>query len=168
MLSLTVQGQDDLRRVAEALRRGKGTLRRELTTAFKDAGKQTLDRVKRNARTMSIRGRRKGGRRFVDHLPGTNIRARIARVTELEVSTSAGDPRVRFVVHTDRLGDARNLPWHFDSGRTFRHPIMGNRQAWAGQSGQPWFYNEVRDDLDVFVAKCDDAIERTIQSIEKS
>jgi hypothetical protein len=167
VLTLTVLGDKDLRSTAEALRRGKGTLRRELTKAFKDAGADTLKRVKRNAETMRIRGRRKGGRRFTEHRPGTNIRHRIANVTELEVSTGGGDPRVRFVVRTDRLGDARNLPFHLDSGRTFRHPIMGNRSAWAGQSGQPWFYDEIKKDLDTFRRECQDAIDRTIQQIER-
>lgn len=167
MLTLTVKGQRELRAAADALRRGQGTLRKELTKAFKDAGKTTLKRVKRNAETMRIRGRRKGGRRFTEHRPGTHIRHRIANVTELEVSTGGGDPRVKFVVRTGRLGSARNLPYHFDSGRTFRHPIMGNRSAWAGQSGQPWFYDEIKKDLDVFRRECQVAIDRTVQTIQK-
>ncbi len=166
MISLTVAGQKELREVSERLKRGQGTLRKELTRAFRDAGKETLQRVKANALSMRIRGRRHGGRRFTEMRPGTNIRARIARVTELEVSTGSGDPRVKFVVRSDRLGKARNLPFHFDSGRVFRHPIMGNRKAWAGQSGEPWFYKEIKRDIDVFAAKCEDAIDRTIQQIE--
>lgn len=166
-LSLTVVGADKLRKTSEALKRGQGTLRKELTQSFKQAGNEVLRRVKANALSMRIRGRRKGGRPFTAHMPGTAIRARIARVTELEVSSGTNDPRVKFVVRADRLGDARYLPFHFDSGRVFRHPIMGNRQAWAGQSGEPWFYDEIKKDLDVFAAKCDDAIDRTIQQIEK-
>lgn len=168
MLSLTVAGQKELREVSERLRRGQGILRKELTKAFRDAGKETLQRVKRNALSMSIRGRRKGGRRFTDHMAGTNIRARIARVTELEVSSGSGDPRVKFIVRSERLGNARSLPAHFESGKVFRHPIMGNRHAWAGQSGQPWFYDEIKKDVDVFAGKCEDAIDRTIQQIEGS
>lgn len=166
MISLTIKGADDLRKVSEALKRGQGTLRRELTAAFKSAGQQTLQRVRNNARTMRIRGRRKGGRRFTDHMAGTDIRNRIARVTELEVSTGSGDPRVKFVVRADRLGNARNLPFHFDSGRVFRHPIMGNKRSWAGQSGSPWFTEEIKRDVKVFADKCEDAIDRTIQQIE--
>jgi hypothetical protein len=166
VISLTVAGQAELRAVSERLRRGQGTLRRELTKAFKDAGNQTLRRVKANALSMRIRGRRHGGRPFTAHTAGGNIRARIARVTELEVSTGGGDPRVKFVVRSDRLGNARNVPFHLDSGKVFRHPIMGNRQAWAGSVGQPWFYKEIKKDLDVFADKCEDAIEKTIQQIE--
>lgn len=167
-LRLTIKGADELRRVSEALRRGKGVLRQELTKAFKEAGQETLKKIKHNVETMPVRGRRKGGRRFTDVRPGTAIRRRISRVTELEVSTGAGNPHVAFVVRADRLGDARNLPWHFDSGRVFRHPIMGNKRAWAGESGKPWFYDEARNSRDVFVGKCDEAIDRTIQTIERS
>lgn len=167
MISMTVVGQQELREVSGRLKRGQGTLRKELTKAFKDAGQETLKRVRRNALTMQIRGRRHGGRPFTAVMAGTAIRARIARVTELEVSTGSDDPRVKFVVRSGRLGNARNLPYHFDSGKVFRHPIMGNREAWAGQSGESgWFTDEIKKDLDVFAAKCEDAIDRTIQQIE--
>lgn len=167
MLRLTVKGERELRETAQALRRGKGILRRELTQAFRDAGQTTLRRVKANIESMPMRGYRKGGKAFTQHRAGTGIRHRIARVTELEVSTSAGGPHVRFVVRSDRLGNARNVPFHLDSGRRFRHPIMGNRNAWAGQSGKPWFYNEIREDLDVFAKECDKAIDDTIAAIER-
>lgn len=167
MLSLTIKGERQLRQVSDALKRGKGTLRSELTKAFRDAGQATLKQVKRNVETMQIRGRKHGGRTFREVRPGTNIRQRISRVTELQVTTGANDPRVSFVVKTDRLGDARNLPWHLDSGKIFRHPIMGNRSAWAGQSGKPWFYSEIKKNRDAFVDECDKAIQRTIDRIEK-
>jgi hypothetical protein len=172
-LTLTIKGQRDLQPTANALRGGKGVLRRELTKAFKDAGADTLRRVKKNVETMPIRGYRTGRQpRFTEQMPGTHIRRRISRVTELEVSTSTVDPRVRFRVRTDRLGDASEVPWHFESGKIFRHPIMGkdkegNWRGGAGQSGKPWFYAEIRSDQAVFVAKCDAAIQRTIDKIER-
>lgn len=166
-LSLTIKGQRDLKRVAEDLRRAKGTLRKELVQAFKQAGQTTLKRVKHNIESMNIRGYKTGRKPpFTDRRPGTRLRQRISNVTELDVSSSAGDPHVRFQVVTDRLGNARNVPYHLDSGKTFRHPIMGNRQSWAGNSGKPWFYNEIKNDRDVFADECDKAIDRTIQSIE--
>lgn len=168
MLTLTVKGARELRELARDLRRAKGTLRSELTKAFKAAGADTLRRVKKNMTTMQIRGYSTGKKpRFTDRQPGTNIRARIARVTELDVRTGSIDPHVEFQVHTGRLGDARNLPWHFDTGKKFRHPIMGRRGRWASQSGKPWFYDEIRTDLDLFRAECDTAIDKTIQTIER-
>jgi hypothetical protein len=168
MLRLTVRGQRELQDLANDLRRAKGTLRRDLVKAFKDAGQPTLRAVKTNVETMRIRGyRTRSKARFTQSRSGTNLRKRISRVTELEISSSSADPRVSFVVHTDRLGSARNVPWHLDSGKQFRHPIMGNRNAWAASSGTPWFYDEIRNGLDLFVAECDRAIEHTIQTIER-
>jgi hypothetical protein len=140
-----------------------------LTAAFKRAGAKTLKQVKHNMTTMQIKGYRAGGKTpFTARLPGTHIRQRIARVTELEVRTGSVDPVMRFVVHTDRLGDARNLPYHLDSGRKFRHPIMGHRGRWAANSGKPWFYEPIKKDRDsTLTDECDDAISRTVQKIEK-
>lgn len=167
MLTLTVKGSRQLQDVANALRRGKGTLRSELTSAFRRAGSDTLQRVKQNMLTMPMQGYRVGGSTFTARMPGTGIRRRIARVTELDVRTGVAGPIVRFEVRTDRLGNARQLPWHLDSGRTFRHPIMGRRSRWASQSGKPWFRKEISSDLELFRAKCDEAITNTVEKIEK-
>lgn len=165
---MTVKGADELRDLARDLRRAKGTLRSELTKSFKKAGASTLKQVKKNMTTMQIKGYSTGRKpRFTDKQPGTGIRKRIARVTELDVRTGSADPRVEFQVHTDRLSDARNLPWHLDTGKKFRHPIMGRRGRWAANSGKPWFYDEIRSDLDTFRAECDKAIDVTIQKIER-
>lgn len=176
MLSLTIVGTTELRDLARDLRRARGTLRSELTGAFKRAGEDTLRKVKRNMTTMDIRGYRAGGRRpFTEKMPGTNIRARIARLTELDVRTGSNGPRMRFVVHTDRLEpNARNLPFYLDSGRKFRHPIMGFQKgrgrAWRGGAasrGRPWFRREVQAGYARTYAECDRAITNTVRQIER-
>jgi len=167
MLSLTIVGTGQFQDLSLRLRRARGTLRAELTKAFKEAGEDTLRRVKLNMTTMQIKGYRAGGRQFREHRSGKGLRRRIAAVTELEVRTGSDTPRVKFVVRTDRLGDAKNLPFHMDSGKRWRHPIMGNRSKWAANSGKPWFYGEIRSDLDLFKAECQKAIDKTVQSIER-
>lgn len=167
MLSLTVVGTRELQDLSLRLRRAQGTLRAELARAFKEAGKDTLRRVKLNMTTMQVKGYRAGGREFRQHRPGKGLRRRIAAVTELEVRSGSDQPRVKFVVRTDRLGDKKNLPYLMDSGKKWRHPIMGNRSKWAANSGKPWFYKEIRSDLDLFKAECEKAIESTVQSIER-
>ncbi len=167
MISLTVLGAGDMRELSERLRKAPIKLRAELFRAFKAAGNPTLRKVKRNIETMDIKGYRARGRAFKQQRPGTNIRQRISAVTELDIYTGSADPRVKFIVHSNRLGDAKNLPFLLDSGKRFRHPIMGNRSAWAANSGKPWFYKEIRDGLDVFKAESEKAIEATIQSIER-
>jgi hypothetical protein len=167
MLSLTIVGAGQLQDLSRRLRRARGVLRAELTKAFRDAGQDTLKRVKRNMTSMDVKGYRAGGRPFRERRAGKGLRRRIAAVTELEVRTGSDTPRVRFVVKTGRLGDARNLPFHMDSGKRWRHPIMGNRSKWAASSGKPWFYEEIRSDRAIFEAKCQAAIDKTIQSIER-
>lgn len=169
MLSLTIKGEAQLRDLARDLRRGKSTLRSELTTAFKRAGEKTLKQVKHNMTSMQIQGHKTGRKpAFTAAIAGTGLRRSIARVTEYEVRTGSAGPVVRFIVRTDRLGNAKNVPFHLDSGKTFRHPIMGNRRSWAASSGKPWFYDEIKKDRDtVLTAECDKAIERTVQRLEK-
>lgn len=169
MLSLTIKGEAQLRDLARDLRRGKGTLRSELTRAFKKAGEKTLRQVKHNMTTMQIKGYKTGRKPpFTAHTGPHRLRARIAAVTEYEVRTGSVGPVVRFAVKSERLGKARKLPWHLDTGKTFRHPIMGNRSSWAANSGSPWFYNEIKKDRDTFVTdECDQAIARTVEKIEK-
>ena len=72
---------------------------------------------------------------------------------------------MRFVVRTDRLGDARRLPFYLDSGKRWRHPIMGKRGRWASSSGKPWFRKEITSDLKRFEAECERAIDRTVARI---
>jgi len=169
VLSLTIKGEAQLRDLARDLRRGKGTLRSELTKAFKTAGAQTLKQVKSNMTSMQIKGYKTGRNpAFTAKRPGAGIRARIAAVTEYEVRTGSVGPVVRFVVQSARLGNAQSLPWHLDTGKKFRHPIMGNRSSWAANSGTPWFYDEIKKDRDTFLTdECDKAIARTVQNIEK-
>jgi hypothetical protein len=168
VLVMTIKGADELRDLARDLRRAKGTLRSELTKAFKRAAEPTLKDVKRNVTTMDIKGFRTGRRpTFTARIPGNGLRRRIAAVTELDVSTGSGGPRAQFVVRVDRLGNARSLPWHLDSGKKFRHPIMGNRSSWASSLGKPWFYETIRSDMPRFEAECDQAIDRTVAAIER-
>lgn len=174
MLSLTIVGSAELRDLARDLRRARGTLRAELTSAFRRAGEPTLRQVKRNMTTMDIKGYRTRGRPFRAQMPGTRIRARIARLTELEVRTGSNGPRVRFVVHTGRLRPGeRKLPFYLDSGRKFRHPIMGfvkGTRTWragAASSGKPWFRKEITSGFNRFEAESERAITNTVRQIER-
>lgn len=165
---IQVKGASELRAAAAALRRGKGTLRQELAQSMRTAGQSTLRDVKTAAETMTMVGYRTGKRRFPAGVGGPGgIRRRVSRVTELEVKTGGASPTVRFVVRSDRLGNARNMPRLLDSGRKFRHPVMGNVHVWAGQKGQPWFRKTVIRDMTKFRAEAQRAIDRTVAKIER-
>jgi hypothetical protein len=119
--------------------------------------------------SMQIQGYKTGRKPAFTASTGVKgLRKRIAAVTEYEVRTGTVGPVVRFVVRTDRLGTRQSLPWHLDTGKHFRHPIMGNRSSWAASSGTPWFYDEIKKDRDTFLTdECDQAIARTVAKLEK-
>ena len=165
-MRIKLRGAERLHVAAKDLRRAGGNVRKEMTTALRNAANPTLRKVKDAAATMTIRGFRTGRpHRFTAHLPGTHIRARVARVVELELSSSAANPHASFVVHNERLGNAKNMPFRLDTGRPFRHPLPGNnRHRWAAVSGEPWFYDNIK--ADPFEAEIREAIDRVIDQAE--
>lgn len=172
-LKVTVRNPYELRQLAQNLKRVKGNLRKETGAALRKSGQATLRKVKTNVTTMRIVGFRVPGakRRFPASFKGDGgIRRRIARVVELDVSTGSGDPRVVFRVRSDRLGNARNMPRRLDSGKRFRHPIMGKNPdgSWRGGAasrGQPFFRKTILRDLPGIRDDIDDAIDRVADKI---
>jgi hypothetical protein len=65
------------------------------------------------------------------------ITGRIAAATKVSI-TGRG---VRIRVNNGSLGNARKLPAYIDAGKTWRHPVMGNRRAWVSQTASEpgWF-----------------------------
>lgn len=164
-MRVTLRGERQLRDLARDLRRAKGTLRREMAQALRRPTEQGVRKAKRAIEELNIRGQRKGGERFTAPTAGGHIRRRIARVIESSVSTSAEHPHATIVVRNDRLGNARNVPWHLDTGKVFRHPIMGNREAWAASRGAPWFYASI--DREQYEKAVDEGLDRVVAQIEK-
>lgn len=165
-MRVTIKGERGLRDLARDLRRAKGTVRRELADSLRKPTAAGVRDAKASIAGLSIRGQRTRSRdRFTAPTTGGHIRARIARVIEADVSTSAGNPRAVIVVRNERLGNARNVPWLLDTGKTYRHPIMGNRSAWAGSRGSPWFYSAI--DQEAYVREADEALTRIVQKIER-
>lgn len=146
-MRVTLKGAKDLQDLANDLRRAGGTLRREVAEALREPTKEAERAAKRAIESLRIVGVRTGSRhRFTHVTPGGHIRARIARVIESDVSTSATNPHAQVVVRSERLGNAHNVPWHLESGRVFRHPLPNTRDTWAGSRGGPWFYQSVDEE----------------------
>lgn len=171
-LDVTIRGADKLRAVARALREAdKVTLGRQLGKAIKDAAKPTLDDLRRSARDIKTTGYRKPGatRPFTAVVAPKGTRAKIAAACAAEVRLAGDDPRVRFRVQPTKLPEPiRTLPRKFDSAGTWRHPVMGNREAWVGQSGDPWFWPPIRDNIGTFRAEIDKALDAVKEKIERS
>lgn len=163
-----VSGEDGVRRMARAVAEGPDHLRDNLGTAVRRATRPTLRDAKRAIQTNRIVGYPAGGRKYRGPDGPKGLRQAIANAVDAEVHVGTLNPRVRFVVRTYELGDRRKLPEYIDSGKRWRHPIMGNRRAWASQSGRPWFERSIERNRPLFEQRINEAVTRTARAIERS
>lgn len=172
MLDIQMRGAEDLRKMARALREAdKVGLGRELGKAIKDAAKPTERAIQESARNFQTHGvRRPGARRpFTRAMPSKGTRARIANAVKAEVRINEENPRVRFSVKNSQLPEnLKGMPSKFDSPTPWRHPVLGNRNAWVSQTGSSWFWPPIRDRIKLFRAELDKALDRTREKLERS
>lgn len=169
-VQITIKGAEKLRAMALALRKAdREDLTRGLQKAIKDAAKPTLRAVQESARDIHTAGLRKPGARrpFIGPTAPKGTRAKIADAVVADVTVGVDEQRVRFRVANARLPrEIQVLPRKFDDGGTFRHPVMGNRQVWVSQTGDPWFWPPIRDHIKDFRAEIDKALEDTRRKLE--
>jgi hypothetical protein len=165
-----ITGARQLRDAAKLLRNaGRKDLARNLQTAVKRAGQPALNRLKASARRIRVSGYgTTARRRFVGPTEPKRLRERIANATGIEYSATETGARVSFRTRSSQMGSAGKLPRYFDSGVTFRHPIMGHRSMWADEKGEPWFFAPIKDSLPDFRDEISNAIDETIHQIETS
>lgn len=169
MLRVEVKHQAQFADVARRLKGAKGTIRRDTTAGLTRSVDKVLRKVRRNVETLGMKGFRvrRAKTRFTAKLTGGRIRRGISRVTEGRVSTSRGNPQLDLVVHSDRLGNARNLPGYFDRQKRFRHPVVGNREVWAGQrSTSGWFRQPILEELPEVRAEVDRQLDKTRRALD--
>ncbi|HET8684774.1 MAG TPA: hypothetical protein VFM54_23315 [Micromonosporaceae bacterium] len=156
--------------VTRRLKRAKGTIRRDTAAGLKASGTDVLREVQSNVEALEIRGfrvRGRGRKRFRAKLPGTKIRRRISRVTQMRVSTARTMPRLDLYVDSDKLGSARNLPGYFDRRTKFRHPLPGTRRVWAAQQSRSgWFREPVLRKLPAVRQAVDAQLDRTRRALD--
>ena len=173
MFDVRVQGAEELRAVARALRRADRTdLTRELTRAIRDGAKPVLSDVQRAVRELPIRGFPYPGRRRAFSAarwsPSHALRDRVAQGVTVRVGVSEDNPRVRFAA-SGRLvpgthGDS--MPRRLDAAGGWRHQVLGNRQVWVRQQGKPWFGTTIYRRADEFRDHIDRALDRVREQIE--
>lgn len=167
----SVRGGDKLRSVAKALREaGRADLQREVARATKDASSGTLKNLRAAARRVRIVGIPRPQRRSPYGGPSTpkHLRERMAAATVVEVRTGERETRVSFTTKGSRLGSASMLPRKIDSGKPWRHPIMGNRNSWAAQRGEPWFFEPIKAGLRETRKDISAALDGIVEKIERS
>jgi hypothetical protein len=170
-ISLTVKGADKLRTMARKLREASNVeLPRELQKAIRTAAKPTLEAIQESARHISTKGIPKPGAKHPFRGPSKpkGLRQKIAEAVVADVQTGGDDPKVQFRVSQARLPDSiRQMPRKFDQGGTFRHPVMGNREVWVSQTGDPWFWPPIRDHIKDFRAEIDGALNEVARKLEE-
>src|SRR5512144_2617494 len=156
--------------MALALRKAdRDDLRRGLQKAIKAAARPTLRAVQDSARGISTKGIRRPGAKhpFSGPTVPKGTREKIAGAVVADVRLTGDEPRVRFRVAASRLpSNIRALPRKFDDGGTFRHPVMGNRDVWVSQTGDPWFWPPIRDHIKDFRSESDKALDDVRRKLE--
>lgn len=172
VLEIQVRGAEKLRLMADALRKAdREDLRRGLDRAIRRAAKPTVADIRDSAANISTRGVARPGAKHPFRGPSTpkGLRRKIAAAVTADVSTAGENARVSFRVRTSRLAPGiQVMPRKFDEGGTFRHPVMGNRDVWVDQTGDPWFWPPIRDHLGTFRAEIDVALDDVRTKIEGS
>lgn len=169
-LDIQIKGAEKLRRMADRLRLAhKEVLGRELNTAIKAAAGPTLKDIRASAESLTTTGVRKPGARhpFVKVMPPKGLRHKVAESVEAQVSVLSENPRVRFRTGRGLPPELANMPRNLDNPGTFRHPIMGNRNAWVSQRGDPWFWKPIEHNLPTFRGEIDKALDRTREFLER-
>lgn len=166
MFRVQITGEHNVRNMARAVADGPDHMRANLARAMRSAAQPTLRAVKQAIQTNRIRGYRTGGRRYRGPSTPKRLRARIAAAIHLDLDVGSLSPRAQFTVRTSAVGAGR-VPEYIESGRRWRHPIMGNREAWASSQGEPYFERTVQRHQPLFARRTNEAVERTARAIAR-
>lgn len=166
MFRFQVLGEQRLISMARAVDDGPNHLREQLGRAVQRAARATLRDVKRAAQTNRIRGYRTGGRPYVGPSAPKGLRARLAAAVHLDLDVGSLSPRAQFMMRSRQVG-AGLVPEYIEAGVIWRHPIMGNRHAWAASKGEPFFEKNVERNRPLFERRLEEATERVARAIER-
>lgn len=174
MISAQVRGADDMRRMAQALRRAdRVDLRADLVGEIRGSAEPARRDVEQAALHIRTRGLPVSGRRrpFDSRRLRTphHLRRQIASAVTTSVRLSETSPRLSIRVSGRRLPPSkRSMPRKLDNGRTFRHPVMGHRQTWAAQTSQGWFWPPIRKRLYIMRQELSRILDRLITRLEST
>lgn len=162
---VSVDGAQRLKQLSRDLKAaGRGDLQRDMRREIRAAGKPVVEDIRRAVLGVDVSSSR-GGTAPPDR--STGLRARVAKATG--ISTTARGIRIR--VSGRRLGDDAKLAKYLDAslGRyaRWRHPVFGNRDNWAQQQGEPYFFNTIRKHTKDFRKAVDTAMAKTAAKIRR-
>lgn len=169
MFRVQITGEHAVRNMARSVADGPDHLRANLARAIRSAAQPTLRAVKRAAATNRIRGyptSRRSGRAYRGPSAPKGLRARLAAAVHLDLDVGSLSPRAQFTIRTAAVGAGR-VPEYIEAGIVWRHPIMGNRKAWASSRGEPFFEKTVERHQPLFARRTNEAVDRTARAIAR-
>lgn len=166
---LTFRGRNTLDQTARALRRAPGNLRRELKDGLEDAAKPAVQALRSATRAADVRGRRRGGRPFRAQIPSRGLRRPMARAIESDISTSATGARVDIRLREGSVPPRirRLVKYVLGDANRWRHPVMGNRNAWVSQNAPNVWWKTLKPFLSRFNREVAEATRRTEEQLQR-
>jgi hypothetical protein len=177
-LDAEFQPGSDFRALAPRLRGAPKNIRKELNTAIKAITTTTENRLKRAVENLDSKGTTGGGSRQRERhnttasgrLPKhTGLRRNIAKGVQRKITYSGFRTGVRIRVDPKYIpADQRALIRYTNSGKTFRHPVKGNRNVWVDQSFGPghWFDDTIKADRSRILQQIDTAARRAMEQLQ--
>lgn len=128
---------EDVKNLLRVMRASGRDLRRDMGKEIRRVAQPVIDDMRSEVSGMSLPVVSSGKEPYRGPTGGGGITGRIAAATKVSITTGG----VRIKVNNGSLGNARKLPAYIDAGKTWRHPVMGNRKAWVSQTAASdgWF-----------------------------
>jgi hypothetical protein len=163
-MQFELRDSGDLKAVSRALRQqadGK-QLRRQLVKELGGIARPLASKVRAAWRAAPSHGHQSATRGRREQ---PDLRALLSKATRSQVRLTGKDAGVRIRTDGRKLSSGmRALPTYAEgTKRPWRHPIYGNRNAWASQRSFPRFYQAVKPDE----AAARHAAERAVENIFK-
>lgn len=130
-----------------------------LRKRIRDAAKPIAEKVKAEVRKPP-RGGGKG--------ESTGLREGIAAGVGVRITTGSRSAGVTIAATPNRLPTNQRAMVKAYNKDAFRHPVFGNRSAWAVQLGRPYFGSVIYDELPEVRKEVQAALEDAAQEIAKA
>lgn len=154
-VALRFVGAEDFKKLGAVMKTADADLRKEMKKAMATrVSKPILARMREEAMAMQVHGVGDRGGSVGPKMPGKGrggMRRAIAMSVRSVVADTGNNPGVRVETVPKRMGRGKNselLPQYADEVGSWRHPVMGNRNAWATTvTSTGWFSRPAQEGM---------------------